>query len=134
MPKISEDQVVKVQRQKGKPEPLSNNYFTLFTEQERVINGQLAATKHRFNNFTILTSNRLWSFKFDHIIKTNFSYLAASQPEGGEQESDFDQYTNLEVSRFLDHNKNLIYVNMTEECSEKLPTQIPEFPKVFYDK
>lgn len=128
----SEGQLVKPAKAQGKQEPITNNYYVLFSDQEKIINGQMAATKHKFNKFTILNNNKLWSFKFDHIIKPRLSYLASSGE--AEEVSEYDQYVNLEVDRFLAQDRNLIYVNMTEDCKEKLPTIIPEFPRQFYTK
>lgn len=132
-------QLVKRSKTKEKAIPIENNYFTLFVENEKMISGQLAATKHKYNTFTVLSSSKLWSFKFDHILKTNLSYLAAGDNvnkgnEPKEEGNTFETYTNYEANRFINQNRNLIYVNMTEDNSEKVPSSIPEFPKQFYHK
>ena len=44
------------------------NYLVMFTEKERMVDGQTCAARHKYNHFTILNNTRLWSFKFDHII------------------------------------------------------------------
>lgn len=90
---------------------MDNNNFTLFTPNEKMISGQMAATKHKSNHFSILSNSRLWGFKFDHIVKTNPQYLAASQPEGEDEQSQFDLQVDVEVNRFLYQDKNLITVS-----------------------
>lgn len=94
--------MVKASKPKGKPEPMSNNYFTLFLEQEKYINGQMAATKNKFNHFTILSNSKLCSFKFDHILKTTSPYLAMGETD---EPSGYEQYVDLEVNRFIQQNK-----------------------------
>lgn len=102
---------MKPDKKQGKEEILGNNYFTLFTPNEKMILGQMAATKHRFNQFSILSNWRLWGFKFDHVIKTSPHYLAASQPGEESVKSQYDLHIDLEVDRFLNQNKNLITVS-----------------------
>ena len=51
-----------------------------------------------------------------------------------EDNSSFNLYTDTEVNRFLNQNMNLIFVNMTEDCQERIPTELPEFPRLFYSK
>lgn len=128
-----ENKIVKESKHKKKPESLENNYFTLFTDYEKMIHGQMAATKNKNNNFTILSSNRLRAFKFDQIIKTNFGHFAASH-EDGAIDDPFETYINIEAERFLFQNKNLVYANMVENSGESVPIKIPEFPKEFYYK
>ena len=131
----SENQVVKSNRNPEKQtEPATNNYYTLFTDQEKVIQGNIAAVKHKYNKFSILSGTRLRSFKFDHIINTGEPESEPEQ-EGQPPKSDnMGTYIDVEVERFLHHNKNLIYVNMTDDVTEKFPINIPDFPKKFYDK
>jgi hypothetical protein len=90
---------------------MDNNNFTLFTPSEKMISGQMAATKHKFNHFSILSNSRLWRFKFDHIVKTNPQFLAVSQPDGEEEQDQFDMQVDVEVNRFLYQDKNLITVS-----------------------
>jgi hypothetical protein len=131
--KEPENKIVKENKHKRKAEPLENNYFTLFSDNEKMIHGQMAAIKNKINNFSILSNSRLRAFKFDHIIKTNFGYFASSQ-EDGPKDDPFEAYVNLEAERFLFKNKNLIYANMVENSNESVPIKIPEFPKAFYNK
>lgn len=119
---------------KTKPEPATNNYFVMFGELNKMIIGQMAAVKHRYNTFSILSSTRLRSFKFDHII-VNDNLKAKKEDQSQSQSPDnMDTYTSVEVDRFIHQNKNLIYVNMTDDTMEPFPSILPEFPKKFYEK
>jgi len=121
--------------------------------------------KQKNNTFSILSSSKIWSFKFDHILSTN-KHEDSSQEEnedkteknkedeqkdkeGDKQEQENkeedkeeqedkkedkqEQYLDCEVNRFINQNKNLIYINLTDE-TDKIPSNIPEFPKKFYEK
>lgn len=95
-----------------KEEPISNNYFTLFTENEKMVSGDLAATKVKNNSFSILSNSKIWSFKFDHIISTKEGSEEESQPnedlekeaegEGNKEKepSQTEKYLDCEVDRF----------------------------------
>lgn len=111
--------------------------------------------KQKNNTFSILSSSKIWSFKFDHILSTN-KHEGSSQEENEDKteknkedeqkdkeedkeeqedkkEDKQEQYLDCEVNRFINQNKNLIYINLTDE-TDKIPSNIPEFPKKFYEK
>ena len=130
-------QVAKSSKPKQKTEPAVNNHFVMFTMQDKIIMDKMVAIKHKYNQFIIMSNTRLRSFKFDHIIKTESFQPAQSQNEESQQQvrpDNIDTYLSVEVDRFLHQNKNLIYVNMTDDCIERFPSQLPEFPKKFYDE
>lgn len=67
---------------------MTTNFFTLFTENEKMVNENLAATRHKNNNFSVLSGSKIWSFKFDHIIKTGSETVASSQPEDEKEDEE----------------------------------------------
>lgn len=81
------------------------------------------------NNFCILSSNRRSEFKFDQFVKSG----PGSQTSSVGSPS-FSSHTETEVSRFLHQNMNLIFVNLTEDCQERIPSELPDFPRLFYSK
>lgn len=75
------------------------------------------------NNFCILSNSRRSEFKFDQFVAS-----------ADNTDSSFDKYTDTEVSRFLHQNMNLIFVNLTEDCHERVPSELPAFAQQFYAK
>lgn len=92
-------------RKKEKKEDMSNNYFTLFTENEKIISEELAAFKHKNNTFCVLSSSKIWSFRFDHIFNIGKGEGSVKEEENeGENKEEEEKEKEEEEKKKSDEN------------------------------